>query len=109
MVTVAWVDRLLGVGPTLYGVVFVVAAVTAALWVRPADLVCAPVAAPLAFAAGLVSATGLAQAVTELALRAPWLFGGTAAGALVVLVRLTVRVLLRLARRVRRQRRRLSR
>ncbi|MGP4112579.1 DUF6542 domain-containing protein [Streptomyces sp. 4N509B] len=103
MVGAAWLCELLGGVPTLYGVLFVAASVAAAVWVRPADLICAPIAAPLAFAAGLVTTGGLTDSVTELALRAPWLFAGTAAAALVALVR---RILLMVGALLRRRARR---
>lgn len=100
----AWLSKLLGGAPEVFGGLFVAAAVVAALWVRPADLVCAPVAAPLAFAVGLLATgDGLTRAATELALRAPWLFAGTLAAAAVVLLRRAVHAV----RRARRQRQRL--
>jgi hypothetical protein len=75
--------------------------------VRPADLVCAPVAAPLAFVAGLVATRSPLEAVTELALRAPWLFGGTMLAVGLVLARRALHLLRDvLARRRRRARRR---
>ncbi len=101
MTGTAWFCELLGGAPTVYGVLFVVTGTATALWVRPADLVFAPVAAPIAFAAGLLTTGGLVTAVTELALRAPWVFAGTAVAALITLVR---RVLLVAGRRLRARR-----
>ncbi|WP_431033830.1 DUF6542 domain-containing protein [Streptomyces sp. P6-2-1] len=76
----------------LYGLLFLPVSVLAALWVRPADLLAAPVAAPIAFAVGLAplaeSEGGLAGhavgVVTALALHAGWLYGGTAAAVALV-------------------------
>ncbi|WP_147450755.1 DUF6542 domain-containing protein [Streptomyces hoynatensis] len=87
MVAAAWFCELLGGVPTLYGVLFVLASTAAAVWVRPADLICAPVAAPLAFAAGLMTTAGPLATVTELALRAPWVFAGTFVAGAVTLAR----------------------
>ncbi|MFF2374086.1 DUF6542 domain-containing protein [Streptomyces xiamenensis] len=87
MVGAAWLCEPMGGAPSLYGVLFILACAVAALWVRPADLICAPVAAPIAFAIGLVTTLGPMAAVTELALRAPWLFGGTATAAGLALLR----------------------
>ncbi|MGK5529914.1 DUF6542 domain-containing protein [Streptomyces sp. URMC 129] len=87
MVAAAWFCDLLGGAATFYGVLSVLTSAAAALWVRPADLICAPVAAPIAFAAGLVTTAGPVDTVTELALRAPWLFAGTLTAAVIVLLR----------------------
>ncbi|WP_171987694.1 DUF6542 domain-containing protein [Streptomyces sp. MP131-18] len=87
MVAAARCCDLLGGAPTLYGVLFVAACVAAAVWVRPADLVCAPIAAPIAFATGLLASAGPADTVTQLALRAPWVFLGTLAAVAITLVR----------------------
>ncbi|WP_425264430.1 DUF6542 domain-containing protein [Streptomyces atriruber] len=78
-----------------YGVLFVPVAALTALWVRPADLVTAPVGVPIAFAAGVLPVAegtdgfggqfmGL---VTTLALNAGWLYGGTLVAGLIVTVR----------------------
>lgn len=106
MVVLAWPCELLGGAPTLYGVLFVVVSGAAALWVRPSDLICAPIAAPLAFSAGLVATGGLTDSLTELALRAPWLFAGTATAAVVALLR---RVTLLVGAALRRRNRRRTR
>ncbi|MBM7172231.1 hypothetical protein JQK87_28325 [Streptomyces sp. G44] len=78
-----------------YGVLFVPVAALTALWVRPADLVSAPVAVPIAFAAGIVPIAGgsggfggqFMGLVTALALHAGWLYGGTLVAGLIVTVR----------------------
>ncbi|MDT0307752.1 hypothetical protein RM780_12370 [Streptomyces sp. DSM 44917] len=87
MVSWARLCELLGGVPALYGTLFVATAGATALWVRPADLICAPIAAPIAFAAGLITTEGLVATVTELALRAPWLFAGTLLATLIALAR----------------------
>lgn len=91
----AWLSSLLGGAPTLYGVLFAVAAVAGALWVRPADLICAPIAAPPAFALGLLLTSDLANVPTELALQASWLFTGTLLAALTALGRRVLALLRR--------------
>ncbi|WP_399928968.1 DUF6542 domain-containing protein [Streptomyces kanamyceticus] len=78
-----------------YGVLFLPVAALTALWVRPADLVTAPVAVPIAFAAGIMPISGGAEGfggqfmglVTALALHAGWLYGGTLVAGLIVTVR----------------------
>ncbi|MFF8654952.1 DUF6542 domain-containing protein [Streptomyces huasconensis] len=78
-----------------YGVLFVPVAAVTALWVRPADLVAAPVAVPIAFAAGIMPISGgsggigghVMGLVTALALHAGWLYGGTLVAGLIVTVR----------------------
>jgi hypothetical protein len=87
MLTAGWLSRLLGGAPALYGVIFLLACVAAAAWVRPADLICAPIAAPIAYAVGLVAGSGLLSLVTELALGAYWLFAGTLLAAGIALYR----------------------
>ncbi|TGB08505.1 DUF6542 domain-containing protein [Streptomyces sp. MZ04] len=78
-----------------YGVLFVPVSALTALWVRPVDLVTAPVGVPLAFVAGLLPVSegsggfgghfmGL---ITALALHAGWLYGGTLVAGIVVIVR----------------------
>ncbi|WP_344325651.1 DUF6542 domain-containing protein [Streptomyces macrosporus] len=81
--------------PTVYGICFVLVSAVCALWVRPADLAAAPIAAPIAFTAGLLflggdsggSAGWLVELVTALAVNAGWVYGGTLAAVLVVLAR----------------------
>ncbi|NGN68116.1 hypothetical protein G5C51_29975 [Streptomyces sp. A7024] len=98
--------------PVFYGCVFLLVTGAAAVWVRPADLVTAPVAAPIAFAAGLLAAQGsgaggivdrVMAIGTDLALQAPWLYAGTIASVAVVFVRWLALLAVRQARR--RQRR----
>ncbi|MEU6272551.1 DUF6542 domain-containing protein [Streptomyces populi] len=97
MLVLACVDQLLfGGSATVYGVLFLPVCVLTALWVRPGDLVTAPVVVPIAFAAGLppIADDGgggvgglLMGLVTALALQAGWLYGGTLAAVLVVALR----------------------
>ncbi|MET7357182.1 DUF6542 domain-containing protein [Streptomyces sp. NPDC005562] len=78
-----------------YGVLFVPVAALTALWVRPADLVSAPVGVPIAFAAGVLPIAGgtgglggqFMGLVTTLAFYAGWLYGGTLLAGLIVTVR----------------------
>nr|WP_079086621.1 DUF6542 domain-containing protein [Streptomyces silvensis] len=68
-----------------YGVLFLPVSALTALWVRPADLVSAPVAVPIAFAAGMLPICGGSDGfggqviglLTALAMHAGWLYGGT--------------------------------
>ncbi|MFE9258867.1 DUF6542 domain-containing protein [Streptomyces sp. NPDC006879] len=93
---VCWL--LFGGSQTLYCVLFLPVAAATALWVRPADLVTAPVAVPIAFAGGVWPITGgsggfgsqLMGLVTALALHAGWLYGGTLVAALIVIARKAV-------------------
>ncbi|MFE2040009.1 DUF6542 domain-containing protein [Streptomyces sp. NPDC059477] len=69
---------------TVYGVLFLPVCALTALWVRPGDLVTAPVVVPIAFAVGLLPiAEGdgvfprLMGLFTALATEAGWLYGGT--------------------------------
>ncbi|MFH8488366.1 DUF6542 domain-containing protein [Streptomyces longisporoflavus] len=78
-----------------YGVLFLPVSVLTALWVRPADLMTAPVAVPIAFAVGLLPISGgsggfggqLMGLITSLALHAGWLYGGTLVACFIVIVR----------------------
>ncbi|MFP3988186.1 DUF6542 domain-containing protein [Streptomyces sp. E11-3] len=96
MLVFALLDRLLfGGSIAVYGVLFLLVSTVTALWVRPADLVTAPVAVPLAFAVGLLPIAGgsgglggqLMGLLTALAVNAGWLYGGTLIAGLVVTVR----------------------
>ncbi|GGR69202.1 membrane protein [Streptomyces aureoverticillatus] len=78
-----------------YGVLFLPVSALTALWVRPADLVSAPVSVPIAFAAGVLpisEGTGgfggqFMGLLTALALHAGWLYGGTLVAGVIVTVR----------------------
>ncbi|MET9697970.1 DUF6542 domain-containing protein [Streptomyces sp. NPDC006529] len=81
-----------------YGLLFLPVAAATALWVRPADLVTAPIAAPIAFTAGVWPLAGgsggfggqLMGVVTALSLHAGWLYAGTLIAALIAVVRKAV-------------------
>lgn len=103
MIGTGWLSRLFGGAPAFYGVVFLLAATAAAVWVRPSDLICAPIAAPIAYAAGVLVAHGMLSLVTELALGAPWLFAGTLVAAAIVTLRLGLLTLRRITARRRAQ------
>ncbi|SEF80734.1 hypothetical protein SAMN05216223_10294 [Actinacidiphila yanglinensis] len=91
------VDSLLFDGPgVFFGLVFIAVCVAAAVYVRPYDLVAAPVAAPIAFAVGITltadsgdgSLVGHVVGVfTGLALMTGWLYTGTVLAAAIVAVR----------------------
>ncbi|SOD47685.1 DUF6542 domain-containing protein [Streptomyces sp. Ag82_G6-1] len=88
-------SALFGASLTAYGVLFLPVSVLTALWVRRGDLMTAPVVVPIAFAVGLLpvadseDGTGgtLMGLVTALATQAGWLYGGTLAAGLIVIVR----------------------
>ncbi|SEC53242.1 DUF6542 domain-containing protein [Streptomyces melanosporofaciens] len=114
MLGIGCLDALLFSGsPTVYSVLFLPACAACGMWVRPADLLAAPVTAPLAYTVGLLpindgSAGFSGQAVgvfTALSLQAGWLYAGTLLTVLIVLVRRAVLV----TRRRRQQRPRPSR
>ncbi|ASQ96733.1 DUF6542 domain-containing protein [Streptomyces sp. 11-1-2] len=114
MLGIGCLDALLFSGsPTVYSVLFLPACAACGLWVRPADLLAAPVTAPLAYTVGLLpindgSAGFSGQAVgvfTALSLQAGWLYTGTLLTVVIVLVRRAVLV----TRRRRQQRPRPSR
>lgn len=79
----------------VYGLLFLPVAAATALWVRPADLITAPITAPIAFAAGVWPVSGgsggfggqLVGIVSALSLHAGWLYGGTLVSALIIVVR----------------------
>ncbi|WP_436992458.1 DUF6542 domain-containing protein [Streptomyces sp. enrichment culture] len=81
--------------PAVYGISFVLVSAVCALWVRPADLAAAPIAAPIAFTAGLLFVSGgsggpaerLVELVTALAVHAGWLYGGTLTAVAVAVAR----------------------
>ncbi|MFC3575859.1 DUF6542 domain-containing protein [Streptomyces yaanensis] len=110
MAALGFLDQLLfGASLTVYGVLFLPVCALTALWVRPGDLVTAPVVVPIAFALGLLTVTdgdeGLAGQlvglVTALATHAGWLYGGTLVAGVIATVRR-----LRMMRRRAAQRRR---
>ncbi|MFJ8994352.1 DUF6542 domain-containing protein [Streptomyces sp. NPDC102279] len=112
MFALACLDQLLlGGSQTVYGVLFLPVCVLTALWVRPGDLVTAPVVVPIAFTFGLLPLAGESDGgisgrfmslVTALALQAGWLYGGTLIAGLVVIVR-RIRLMARRAARRRAQ------
>ncbi|MGW1774108.1 DUF6542 domain-containing protein [Streptomyces sp. NPDC002104] len=82
----------------VYGLLFLPVAAATALWVRPADLITAPITAPIAFAAGVWPVSGgsggfageVMGLVSALSLHAGWLYAGTLVAALIALVRKAV-------------------
>ncbi|MFF4244358.1 DUF6542 domain-containing protein [Streptomyces sp. NPDC001822] len=96
MFLLACLDRLLlGSSETVYGVLFLPVSALTALWVRPADLVTAPIIVPIAFAVGVIPVAGgtggfggqVMAVVTALAVHAGWLYGGTLVAGLIATVR----------------------
>ncbi|MFH9606639.1 DUF6542 domain-containing protein [Streptomyces sp. NPDC017448] len=92
----ACLDRLLFDSSELvYGLLFLSVSALTALWVRPADLVTAPISVPIAFAVGVFPISGgsdgfggqLMGLVTALAVHAGWLYGGTLVAGLIASVR----------------------
>ncbi|WP_329099288.1 DUF6542 domain-containing protein [Streptomyces sp. NBC_01439] len=82
----------------VYGLLFLPVAAATALWVRPADLITAPISVPIAFAAGVWPISGgsggiggqLMGLVSALSLHAGWLYAGTLVAALIAVVRKAV-------------------
>ncbi|RPK92184.1 MULTISPECIES: DUF6542 domain-containing protein [Streptomyces] len=96
MFVLACVDRLLFDSSELvYGLLFLPVSALTALWVRPADLVTAPISVPIAFAVGVFPISGGSEGfggqimglVTALAVHAGWLYGGTLVAGLIASVR----------------------
>ncbi|MFJ2113840.1 MULTISPECIES: DUF6542 domain-containing protein [unclassified Streptomyces] len=96
MLFIAFLDQLLFDGaPLVYGLLFLPVCAVTALWVRTADLVTAPISAPIAFAVGTVPISGgtggvgghVMALVTALAVHAGWLYGGTLTAGLIASVR----------------------
>ncbi|WP_327353700.1 DUF6542 domain-containing protein [Streptomyces sp. NBC_01304] len=96
MLVLASLDRLLLDGSMVaFGLLFLPVSALTAFWVRPADLVTAPVGVPIAFAVGLLPIAGGSDGfgghvmglVTALAIHAGWLYGGTLVAGLIVTVR----------------------
>ncbi|MDA5282906.1 DUF6542 domain-containing protein [Streptomyces sp. Isolate_45] len=93
---ISWL--LFGSSLFVYGLLFLPVAAATALWVRPADLVTAPVSVPIAFAAGVWPVSGgsggfageLMGVVSALSLHAGWLYAGTLVAALIALTRRAV-------------------
>nr|WP_202434409.1 MULTISPECIES: DUF6542 domain-containing protein [unclassified Streptomyces] len=89
-------DQLLLDGSEIaYGVLFLPVSALTAFWVRPADLVTAPIGVPIAFAVGVIPIAGgsggfggqTMAVVTALAVQAGWLYGGTLVAGLIATVR----------------------
>lgn len=96
MILLGWLDLLLFDGsPTVYGVLFLPVCALTALWVRRGDLLTAPVVAPIAFTAGVLSmadgngglGSRLMGVITVLATQAGWLYGGTLVAGLIAITR----------------------
>ncbi|MEU6935401.1 DUF6542 domain-containing protein [Streptomyces rubiginosohelvolus] len=96
MFVLACVDRLLFDSSELvYGLLFLPVSALTALWVRPADLVTAPISVPIAFAVGVFPISGGSEGfggqvmglVTALAVHAGWLYGGTLVAGVIATVR----------------------
>ncbi|MFJ9636572.1 DUF6542 domain-containing protein [Streptomyces sp. NPDC101178] len=96
MFVLACLDRLLFDSSELvYGLLFLPVSALTALWVRPADLVTAPISVPIAFAVGVFPISGGSEGfggqvmglVTALAVHAGWLYGGTLVAGLIASVR----------------------
>ncbi|MFF3020404.1 DUF6542 domain-containing protein [Streptomyces sp. NPDC057939] len=93
---ISWL--LFGSSLFVYGLLFLPVAAATALWVRPADLITAPVSVPIAFAAGVWPVSGgsggfageLMGVVSALSLHAGWLYAGTLIAALIALTRRAV-------------------
>ncbi|MCJ1677908.1 hypothetical protein MTF65_11250 [Streptomyces sp. APSN-46.1] len=93
---IAWL--IFGSSLFVYGLLFLPVAAATALWVRPADLITAPISVPIAFAAGVWPISGgsggfgsqVMGVVSALSLHAGWLYAGTLVAALIVLVRKAV-------------------
>ncbi|WP_392876761.1 DUF6542 domain-containing protein [Streptomyces sp. LN499] len=109
MFALACLDWLLFDGSSiLYGVLFLPVSALTALWVRPADLVTAPIIVPIAFAVGVIPIAGgtggfggqTMAVVTALAVHAGWLYGGTLIAGLIASVR-KVRLMRQRRRRMR--------
>ncbi|WTK49231.1 hypothetical protein OG524_23660 [Streptomyces sp. NBC_01520] len=96
MFLLACLDWLLLDGSAVaYGLLFLPVSALTALWVRPADLVTAPISVPIAFAVGVIPIAGgrggfggqTMAVVTALAVHAGWLYGGTLVAGLIATVR----------------------
>lgn len=114
MAVVGLLDEVLLSGSSIvYGLLFLFVCTACGLWVRVADLIMAPISAPLAFTVGLlpVSSGGagfgsrMVGLFTHLSLQAGWLYGGTLTAVLTVGLRRVLVLADRAARRARRPRR----
>lgn len=96
MFVVGFLDRLLlSASLTAYGVLFLPVCLLTAVWIRPGDLLTAPIAVPIAFAFGLLVVADGGEGfgghsmglLTALATQAGWLYGGTLITGVTVLAR----------------------
>ncbi|MFJ2898324.1 DUF6542 domain-containing protein [Streptomyces sp. NPDC087218] len=96
MLVLSCLDLLLLDGsPVVFGALFLPVSALTALWVRPADLVTAPIIVPIAFTVGVVPIAGgtggfggrTMAVVTALAVHAGWLYGGTLVAGVIATVR----------------------
>ncbi|MGW0607308.1 DUF6542 domain-containing protein [Streptomyces sp. NPDC002644] len=94
MVVLGLLSMLVGGSVTVYGLLFLPVSLLTALWVRPGDLLTAPIIGPIAYALGLLfvaDGSGVGgQAMgyfTALATGAGWLYGGTLITGLTATVR----------------------
>ncbi|MDK0521879.1 DUF6542 domain-containing protein [Streptomyces sp. ML-6] len=79
----------------VFGALFLPVSALTALWVRPADLVTAPIIVPIAFTVGVIPIAGgtggfggrTMAVVTALAVQAGWLYGGTLVAGVIATVR----------------------
>nr|WP_238995610.1 DUF6542 domain-containing protein [Streptomyces cyaneogriseus] len=109
MAALGSLDRMLfGSSLTVYGVLFLPVCALTGLWVRPGDVLTAPIVVPIAFALGLVAVAEsgqgaggrLAGLVTALAMGVGWLYAGTLLTGLLVVAR-RIRLIRRRAARSR--------
>jgi hypothetical protein len=96
MLVLGCLDLLLLDGSSVvFGALFLPVSALTALWVRPADLVTAPIIVPIAFTVGVIPIAGgtggfggrTMAVVTALAVQAGWLYGGTLIAGVIATVR----------------------
>lgn len=96
MFVLGCLDQLVFDGSSImFGLLFLPVSALTALWVRPADLVTAPIIVPIAFAVGIIPIAGgsggfggqTMAVVTALAVHAGWLYGGTLIAGVIATVR----------------------
>ncbi|MFE7619223.1 DUF6542 domain-containing protein [Streptomyces sp. NPDC057496] len=96
MLVLGCLDLLLLDGSSVvFGALFLPVSALTALWVRPADLVTAPIIVPIAFTVGVIPIAGgtggfggrTMAVVTALAVHAGWLYGGTLVAGVIATVR----------------------